>query len=568
MERKRKYSILQKGSISLSLVGLVVLIVSAAVLPLLSRSVGERRIVKQRAALDCYDYYFSEETCDSLCDSLIGGYGCTRTNVQPKNPFQCCKSTIFLPTPTLAPTSTPTPLPLCPYSCTTDSLCAGNGEVQTGYSCAKSTKICCRWYETPTITPTATPAPTATPTNVPPSECSVRGGRCRNECLINERSDTGGSCATEMYCCILKDICPRSCVSGERCSNVLTDYRCEQVDKVCCAPAGAVCAGISYNLDPSTPPANTSVTVTIDRSGAASCSGNWNDVRLLLDGTVQGLTVAGATTYRAIINSGNSGVHTLQFTINNGSCLCNNHTFNTLAPTATPTPTPICSGSCHEGEGIWQCLSESKIQIGQYSCYGEEPKACVFDFEAKDSTDCSLVGKKCGCFAVWGCDRLDKPAGCTCCSLSPTPTPTVTLRPTATVTPTHAPIPCVAPSFCTNTGQCTACGGTPSEDYGYCSVPSDICCSGCPVNPTATPTPVGCPGGNLGDLNCDNVINMTDLTMLLTKWGTNGVFTDLRFHKADIAPGNGDGTVNMTDLTKLLYYWGPVGPTSTPTPRR
>jgi len=54
----------------------------------------------------------------------------------------------------------------------------------------------------------------------------------------------------------------------------------------------------------------------------------------------------------------------------------------------------------------------------------------------------------------------------------------------------------------------------------------------------------------VGDLNCDNVVNVSDLLILLGAWGT---CSDPENCPADI---NGDGVVNVSDLLILLANWG------------
>jgi hypothetical protein len=49
-----------------------------------------------------------------------------------------------------------------------------------------------------------------------------------------------------------------------------------------------------------------------------------------------------------------------------------------------------------------------------------------------------------------------------------------------------------------------------------------------------------------GDLNGDGVVNVFDLSILLSDWGTNNTQADL----------NKDGTVNVFDLSDLLTHWG------------
>src|SRR5664279_1876043 len=60
----------------------------------------------------------------------------------------------------------------------------------------------------------------------------------------------------------------------------------------------------------------------------------------------------------------------------------------------------------------------------------------------------------------------------------------------------------------------------------------------------------------VGDLNNDNVVNVFDLSVLLTNWGKAGVPADL----------NNSGSVDVFDLSILLSNWGQTGSTPTPTP--
>jgi hypothetical protein len=61
-----------------------------------------------------------------------------------------------------------------------------------------------------------------------------------------------------------------------------------------------------------------------------------------------------------------------------------------------------------------------------------------------------------------------------------------------------------------------------------------------------------------GDLNQDGVVNVSDLSILLSDWGTSNATADI----------NHDGTVNVLDLSILLAHWGQTAPTpsATPTP--
>jgi endoglucanase len=60
----------------------------------------------------------------------------------------------------------------------------------------------------------------------------------------------------------------------------------------------------------------------------------------------------------------------------------------------------------------------------------------------------------------------------------------------------------------------------------------------------------------VGDLNNDGVVNIFDLSIMLSDWGTNNATADL----------NHDGTVNIFDLSILLSHWGETVSTPTPTP--
>jgi len=54
----------------------------------------------------------------------------------------------------------------------------------------------------------------------------------------------------------------------------------------------------------------------------------------------------------------------------------------------------------------------------------------------------------------------------------------------------------------------------------------------------------------LADLNCDGIVNVSDLLLLLGAWG------DCPRDGECSADLNGDGTVNLSDLLILLANWG------------
>jgi hypothetical protein len=64
------------------------------------------------------------------------------------------------------------------------------------------------------------------------------------------------------------------------------------------------------------------------------------------------------------------------------------------------------------------------------------------------------------------------------------------------------------------------------------------------VSPTATPTATATPVHNAADLNNDSKVNVFDLSILLSHWGSTGT--------GDV---DGNGTVNVFDLSRLLSAW-------------
>ena len=74
--------------------------------------------------------------------------------------------------------------------------------------------------------------------------------------------------------------------------------------------------------------------------------------------------------------------------------------------------------------------------------------------------------------------------------------------------------------------------GTFGEGNGTSSITLNLAASGAP---TSIP----------GDINGDGIVDVLDLTALMSAWGTSGSPADL----------TGDGTVDGFDLTALFSYW-------------
>lgn len=77
-----------------------------------------------------------------------------------------------------------------------------------------------------------------------------------------------------------------------------------------------------------------------------------------------------------------------------------------------------------------------------------------------------------------------------------------------------------------------------------CNLGSDL--DGCASSPTPEPTDSGCAKASQGDLDCSGIVNALDLTILLTKFGSNDETADL----------DDSGVVNALDLSLLLVNFG------------
>jgi len=158
----------------------------------------------------------------------------------------------------------------------------------------------------------------------------------RDDCGFCDRSATGTAFCGQGGQTIFDN--PFNQPLGPGCSITLTEGGIASIPS---CPAAQGCSGITYSLTLASPLSNTNVTVDINRANATSCytgDHRWDNVGLLLDGVPQGLTITGNTTYRSTINSGAPGSHTLQFTVHNGECLCNTHTFTTISSAEAALP--------------------------------------------------------------------------------------------------------------------------------------------------------------------------------------------------------------------------------------
>lgn len=138
-------------------------------------------------------------------------------------------------------------------------------------------------------------------------------------------------------------------------------------------------------------------------------------------------------------------------------------------------------------------------------------------------------------FAIWSMDTINGtpiPVTNTPVVATNTPTPTV---PIATSTPTRTPTPTVTPTR------------TPTPTLIPTNTPTQIPTPTFTVTPTVTvaPTLTQAPG-KPGDLNNDSLVNVFDMSILLSNFGSSNAVADI----------NHDGRVNVFDLSILLSNFG------------
>lgn len=144
-------------------------------------------------------------------------------------------------------------------------------------------------------------------------------------------------------------------------------------------------------------------------------------------------------------------------------------------------------------------------------------------------TDIGAGGVRANDFAIWSMDTING-------TPIPTNTPTrstsvATDTPTMTLTPTPTPTPTLSP---TKTP-------TPTLTPTWTPTPTVTVTPTFTVTPTLTQAP-----GKPGDLNNDGQINVFDMSILLSNFGSSNVVADI----------NRDGRVNVFDLSILLSNFG------------
>jgi hypothetical protein len=150
-----------------------------------------------------------------------------------------------------------------------------------------------------------------------------------------------------------------TCNNGETCSTCAADCGA-------CAGGGtgggtggsSTCQNVSYTLNSAAADkvatnkfyANKNLTLDISRAAASNCSGNWDNVSVKVDGVDKGVALCYTNGqscdlgYHISFSSGAVGTHTVQFTVNYGSCTCNTMTFETVAETTA------CGAACTYNE--------------------------------------------------------------------------------------------------------------------------------------------------------------------------------------------------------------------------
>lgn len=200
----------------------------------------------------------------------------------------------------------------------------------------------------------------------------------------------------------------------------------------CKDQSGSACKKIDYQLKVLSSITNTqgqilpnkSLNLDIFRDAASSCNGNWDNVNVKLDGVDQGLSLCDqygntcGTGYHTLINSGAPGKHTLQFTVENGSCLCNTMTFETVAETGPATaldaqlssniPTQMTAGQTYQvavtakniGSESWTEANKHRLAWS----YQDQTESCS-DFSTTSNCAWKIA-------STWKCDGTQKTGSC------------------------------------------------------------------------------------------------------------------------------------------------------------
>ena len=91
--------------------------------------------------------------------------------------------------------------------------------------------------------------------------------------------------------------------------------------------------------------------------------------------------------------------------------------------------------------------------------------------------------------------------------------------------------------------------GTWPQTFGASTLSNNVFSIYAAVNTGSTPSPTpNCPKASLGDINCDNVINIFDYNILIGNFGKSGAGI-----QGDL---NGDGVVNIFDYNTLVSNFG------------
>lgn len=441
MENKRKYSILQKGAISLSLIGLGVLIVSAVALPLISKYVGTRRVTRQRAETcyeraSCKTETYSVNDCGEHCVSPKS-CGCTGHDSDLNEIYQCCDNRRLCPDTGVCVSG--------------EGGCPAGKAYDSGYRCSETDKICCA--PAPTATPTLppAPAPTSTPTPICSGSCYLAGrdptaqwGCGSGRPPLNEYGCYDAGFGPNSGCAIDYEVKDTSdCLAIGRKCVCQANWWCTESSK----PAGCTCCSLSPTP---TPTAGSVPSPTPD----PHCTCNYARKSVSDDTTRESCNPEGVCFQ-------NPGVPFSYYTLrwSEIETKCYQYVY-------------FCDNRGVPLEGNCSCSINQTTQR-RFSNREE----CLGVNEVFSSCRVAASGVAASIYR-WTADGKCLRDDYNCTSVLPTATPTATATPTV-------PVVC---TWCASQTECTACGGTPSEDYGYCSVATDGCCTGCPVNPTATPT--------------------------------------------------------------------------------
>jgi len=244
-------------------------------------------------------------------------------------------------------------------------------------------------------------------------------------------------------------------------------------------------------------------------------------------------------------------------------------------PPSAPTTVTASAVSSGEVSLSWSAVSDSNFPVGSYKIYRNSTLLTTVNAPTTSYNDTTVSANTSYTYAVSAVDTYQLEGAKTTATPNPVKTPT-----SADTTPPSAPGSVSAPVVAAQSVSLTWNASTdnvgvsgynifingvfdtstttnsvavsciePGVSYTFSIVAYDAAGNKSTAS-TVTALP---PSGTTGDINCDHIINSTDLFTLLRNWNVTPAIPS----QGDI---NGDVKVNSTDLFDLLRDWGKTAP--------